>query len=324
MTEAIVPAVEPIAPEQKRHEYQPTDEQGRPIGGKQVIVYTTEQEKFEKMQEANILLIRQLRKVTRDNRLGISSEDSVPDSAERMTGIIEFKEQELSSQQRFELSQKLNDPEHFVEARDTLLESAIGVSPAKLREFLSNQQIFEIQQRAADNYLSFAYADKSFYDCMENRSTLTDWMFKKGLAPTVANFNYASSTLREAGLLLGAPEQQHQVTPAPIAPVVTEAETQPPVVAAPRIGSEPQPQPTRQSRVPSGLNERVSSAAGSTPTTVSGVTNADGISLTLRDINRMPPDELRRRLADPAFVQLVEKLETESKQRKAALGLSKF
>ena len=34
----------PVAPVESRYEYQPTDEQGRPLGGKQVIKYTTQEE----------------------------------------------------------------------------------------------------------------------------------------------------------------------------------------------------------------------------------------------------------------------------------------
>lgn len=312
----------PETPEQ-RYEWQPRDKQGRALGGKQVVIYRTNEEFREKVLAQNEELIRKLREVTRNHRLGINDE-AVPDSAERMTGVIDFKERQLTSEQRFELSQKLNDPEHFTEARDILLESAIGIPPAQLRAFLSKQQLFEIQQRAVDNYVSFVQSDRSYYDCPDNRETMTDWMFKKGLSPTVDNFILASSTLRDAGLLLGAPEQQQvSSTPTEVA-VEAEAQSQPPAAVAPRIRDEQPPQQTRQSRVPSGLNERTSSASGSTPTSVSAVTNADGSSLTLRDINRMPPEDLRRRLNDPNFVALVEKLESESKQRKNALGLGKF
>jgi hypothetical protein len=323
-----------VTVESKRYEYQPTDEHGRPLGGRQVIIYTTPDELAQKLTDQNVLLIRKLREEGRKRRLGID-DDSVAENSEKMTGIVQFKEKPLSSQERFELSQKLNDPEHFTEARDMLLESAIGVPPAQLREILTNTQMSELQRRAADNYVNFAQVKAGEYtDCPENREMIADWVFKKGLAPTTANFVQAYSTLSAAGLLLGAPVQQQVPTPSaqPVTDEVSrpdlaldpEANSQPPAAAVTRIG-DTQPQPTtRQSHIPSGLNERVSSTSGAAPAQVSGATRQDGTVLTLKEINRMPPDELRKRLADPAFVQLVEKLENEAKARKAALGLSKF
>ena len=340
MQPEIVPEVEPVAevvvpvePQTSRYEYQPTDEQGRPLGGRQVILYTTPDELAQKLTDQNVLLIRKLRVEGRKRRLGID-DDSVAENSERGTNLIEFKEKPMSSEQRFNLSQKLNDPEHVKEAIDELFESAIGVPPAKLREILNNQQISELQRRAADNYIEFAQAKigEGYLDCSDNREIIADWVFKKGLAPSTANFTQAYSTLLAAGLLLGAPVQQ-QVPPStpvseetmrPDLALEPEAISQPPAALVTRIGDTAQPPTTRQSHIPSGLNERTSSASGAAPAHVSGATRQDGTVLTLKEINRMPPDELRKRLSDPAFVQLVEKLETESKQRKAAVGLSKF
>lgn len=332
----------PQAPVQKRYEYQPVDEHGRPIGGKQVILYTTEDEKFEKMVTMNQQLIRQLRKVTRDNRLGITPTESLPANSERQPELINFSGRQLSAQERFDLSQKLNDPEHADEAISLLFESAVGVKPATLREFLSEQQMFKLQQKAADNYIGFAQAagqQFGYYDCSENRETIADWVFKNGLAPTSANFFQAYSKLSESGLILGAPVAAQSTTvQEPVAePTIDpatgridlslnpEAQTpQPPAVTAPRIGNVPQQPQSRQSHVPSGLNDRTSSTSGAAPTSVTGATRQDGTTLTLKDINHMPPTELAKRMKDPAFVQLVEKLENESKARKAALGMSKF
>lgn len=335
----------PQAPVQQRFEYQPVDEHNRPIGGRQVILYTTEEEKFEKLVTMNQNLIRELRKKTRDQRLGISHPESLSENSEKATELIDFSGRQLSAQERFDLSQKLNDPEHADEAISLLFEAAVGVPPAKLREFLSDTQLTQLQQKAADNYIGFAQAAAQqfgYYDCAENRETIADWVFKNGLAPTSANFFQAYSKLSEAGLLLGAPVAAQNPTVQPVIPPVQEpteidlatgridlalnpeAQTQPPAAPTTRIGSEPQPPQSRQSRVPSGLNERTSSTSGAAPAHVSGATRQDGTTLTLKEINHMPPTELAKRMKDPVFIQLVEKLENESKARKAALGMSKF
>jgi len=59
-----------------RYEYQPTDAEGRSIGGKQVILYRTPDELAEKLRDQNISLVRKLRQVTKEARLG-RGEDSI-------------------------------------------------------------------------------------------------------------------------------------------------------------------------------------------------------------------------------------------------------
>ena len=84
----------PAAPEPElRYEYQPTDEQGRPLGGKQVILYRTPDELAQKLSEQNTQLVRKLREVTRKQKLGIR-DDQVPADAARFEEIVEFKPDE--------------------------------------------------------------------------------------------------------------------------------------------------------------------------------------------------------------------------------------
>src|ERR1039458_4155518 len=63
---AVAPVVPVVLPEQT-YSWQPLDEHSRPMGGLQVIKYRTEQEKFDRVIEQNTLILRQLRKVTREN-----------------------------------------------------------------------------------------------------------------------------------------------------------------------------------------------------------------------------------------------------------------
>lgn len=312
-------------PEQ-RFEYQPQDEYGRPLGGKQVIVYKTPEELAQKMAKNHEMAIRQVRKLTREQRLGIAPQENIPDDAERFEGVVEFKPRELSAAERFEISQQLNDPEKFQDARDRLLESAVGVNPAKLTQTLNEQQLYILQSRARDNYVDFVNSGVDYYDHPENRKTITDWMFKNKLAPTVNNFNYAYSKLKEAELLVSASAVQQSTQPvvaAPAAPapvaapavaptsaVDPEANPQPSAAPATRIGSESQPQAKRQSHVPSGLNDRTSSSSGSPSTP------ANGLSMTLADIDKLTSEQYRRLMTDPAFRKHVEALDAEALKRR--------
>ena len=294
----VQPAVEPIAPVELKYEYQPTDDQGRPMGGRQVIKYTTQEELTQKLVDQNISVLRQLRKVSRDARLGIAPGESIPESAQRFDNITEFKPKDLNVDERFQLSQDLNDPEKFASARDRLLESAVGVPPAKMAEILNQQQLATLQLMAKQNFDIFAANNPTFYSTdPENRKTLTDWMFKNKLAPTVENFNTAYSSLNSVGLLNEAPIVRSE----PVPVVEPAPKAQEPVVQESRITPVEQPQPKRHSQVPSGLNDRVSSAAGPAP--------VDGNSVTLADIDRMSPDDYKAKIKDPRFAKLVNDLE---------------
>ena len=319
---APAPAPAPVVDEvpEKRYEWQPTDENDRPLGGRQVILYRTEQEKFDKVIAANNLLIRQLRKVNREKALG-SSED-VPTDAERFQNVTEFKPRELSAEDRFKIAEGLTNPETFADARDQLIESAFGVTPAKLASTLNETQRFIIQQRAVENYIDFVNAT-GVLDSMNNRQVLTGWLGKRNLAPTVANFQIALNQCRQSGLIEDAPvvQQVTQPTPAPapvakvpVVPVVTEPNPQAPVAATPGLGSE-QPQAKRHSHVPSGLNASVASAAGPLAPVV-------GSSVTLESIDKMPAEVFKQWMKIPENRALNEKLEQEAAQRRRSRHLS--
>ena len=319
---APAPAPAPVVDEvpEKRYEWQPTDENDRPLGGRQVILYRTEQEKFDKVIAANNLLIRQLRKVNREKALG-SSED-VPTDAERFQNVTEFKPRELSAEDRFKIAEGLTNPETFADARDQLIESAFGVTPAKLASTLNETQRFIIQQRAVENYIDFVNAT-GVLDSMNNRQVLTGWLGKRNLAPTVANFTIALSQCRQSGLIEDAPvvQQVTQPTPAPapvakvpVVPVVTEPNPQAPVAATPGLGSE-QPQAKRHSHVPSGLNASIASAAGP-------LVLVEGSSVTLETIDKMPAEVFKQWMKVPANRALNERLEQEAATRRRSRHLS--
>lgn len=308
--ETIVAPIEPIvAPtpvlEEKRYTYQPNDEQGRALGGPQVIVYTTEQELVEKMTKNSIELIRKLRSVTRENRLGKYVED-LPTELDRLPATVQFVEKQLTAEERYSIAQDMNDPAKFDSARDRLLESALGATPAQMRETLNNQQLQTQQLVARQNAQEWMGTHPEFYVCPENVNTVCDWMVKNGLQPTVRNFEFAQTKMSEAGLLLSPPIVR-EVLPTPQPQVVTPEEErvqepQLPVVEPARISEAPVPQEKRQAHMPSSLNNRVASNSGA-------MTASATAALTLGTIEKMSADEYRRNLANPAFAKRVDELE---------------
>lgn len=316
---ASAPAVPEVAPvaelPEKRHTWQPTDENDRPIGGAQVIIYKTEQELIEKMQEKSVLLLRQLRKERREKALGQTQERV--DDAEKFQNVVEFKPRDLSADERFHISQDLVNPETFADARDRLLESAFGVKPSVLASTLNDANRFMIQQRAVENYVEFINTS-GFVDTPESRALVTGWVGTRNLAPTVANFKLAQARLTEAGLLQDAPVVHQEPVPtaapvAAVAPVVEEPKPQVPTTASPAL-AKTESQEKRHSHVPSGLTASIASPAGSLP--------VGGVSMTLADIDKMPADEYKTRSKDPKFLQLVNQLEEDAMKRRRARAIN--
>jgi hypothetical protein len=314
---APVEAVAVVAPAplpELRYEYQPSDENGRPMGGKQVIIYRTNDELRDKLVKQNESILRQLRKVSREKELGTND---VADDAEKFQNVAEFKSRTLTADERFDLSQKIANPETASEARDLFIESAFGVKPEVLARTLNDTQKFIIQQRAVENYIEFANSSADYYDSAENRETVTRWMAKKNYAPTVTNFKAAFDKLTASGLLEVNPVmQQASVAAAPVVeqPVTVEPEPAAQVPAVAPLGLEASVQPQkRHSHVPSGLNASVASTAGISP--------VDGPSVTLSDIDKLPSEVYRTKLKDPAFAALVNKLEQEAAQKRAERGI---
>jgi hypothetical protein len=325
VVEPVVEQVIPPVPVQKRYRYQPVDEHQRPLGGEQVILYNTQDELVEKLQAQNVELIRKLRSVSRDNRLGRTQKDEIAPEIERIQPLVNFVEKPLSPEDRFTISQQLADPEQFESARDKLFESAIGVKPADLRDTLNRTQLQTEQLVARQNCQEWMYEHPEVYQCQENVNTVVDYMVKNGLKPTVKNFEFAQLQMQEAGLLLSSPIVREApvpepVTPTPVALVVEAPKLQEPVQEPIRISEPPVSQaepsatviPTvekRQSQIPSGLNNRISSSMGNdaTPSVIE--------KLTYADIERMPSDVYKKNLMNPAFAKHVNELEAKRPAR---------
>lgn len=348
LTEPVSTTVEtPVAtlPEQ-RYEYQPTDADGRPVGGKQVIKYTSQDELIFKLQEQNTQLIRKLREETKNNRLGISTPEKIDDSAPRFKNIVKFEPQVLTKEQRVQLSRDLLDEDTFDTAVTTIFESASGIKAQDLRTTLTDLQQDNMNLKAQREADKFTAKNPEYIGCPENVQALTNWMLRYDLAPVAENFQKAYDTLRSADLLVTSLE----VTPAPVytpsvpafvpdpvvenqTPLVEEhvreeipVENQvpletviEPVVAKPVV-----------SRVPTGLNRGNSGTAGAVTPLADEIVyeyiQRDGqgrqvgekkVFKGLAAVNAMSGDEYKRRMfTDKNFIRTVEKLEAEAAKRR--------
>jgi hypothetical protein len=341
---AIEPVPVPVELPELRYEYQPTDDVGRPLGGKQVLKYRTPDELTQKLVEQNTLLIRTLREEKKKNRLGIQDAEEIPAEAPRFDGAVEFAPRQLSQDESVQLSRDLLDPERFSEAVGTLFEATLGAKPDAIRSTLTNLQ--ETNQRLVAKLEAdaFVQGNPAYYRCKDNFETITNWMVKNSLAPVRENFQRAYDVLTAAGLLLEAPIVREEVPPSsvqaptPNTPSVTEvteptpANPQPVQETDSRITVEEPAQAKRPVvRIPSGLTRNQAADAGVPrplgDDIVYEVIYRDGkgkptgekkVYRGLAAINAMPGDEYKRRLlSDPAFRKKAEELEAAAAKRRA-------
>lgn len=299
--EVVQPDVPPPVeePEQVYH-YQPTDEHGRSLGGKQVIKYKTHDELVQRLTEQNTLLVRKLREETRKQRLGIMDEEDLPTEADapRFDAPLEFTPRVLTPDERVQLSRDLLDPERFDEASSTLFEATVGAKPEMLRNTLTNLQVSNLRLLAKTESDAFVAANPTYHKCQENFEAITGWMQKNNLAPLRENFQLAYDRLKLIGVILEAaptpepisvPTQVDPVVPTQVEPAPTEELTE--------------PAPTRRG-VPSGLTRQQATDVG--------VSQHRKTLYTLAEINAMPADVYKRKLlGEKGFAELVDQLERE-------------
>jgi hypothetical protein len=308
---AVAAVVAPAELTEQRYEWQPTDETGKPFGGKQVLIYKTHEELIQKFTEQNNSILRQMRKLSRDARLGLTPEQDVPTRARRLPESFgTLKPKQLNADERYQLTQDLNDPAKFEDAKVRLSEATFGATPDVITEVLNQSQRLLLENqviRSFDEFIDRVGTD-GFYNVEANRETLTKWMGERNLEPTADNFEIALA--RTSALLVPAPAVQ-LAQAAPVATVEPEPKPKVPSEADLRIASEQQTVQNARRQTPSGLNDRVSSSNGAAP--------VSDRSLTLAEVDKMSADEYGKRVkSDPTFLATVDKLQKEADLRRAA------
>jgi len=300
------PVVVTIEPE-KEYRFQPKDESGRKIGGEQVIKYRTQDELVQKLTEQNINIHRALREQTKKQRLGIVDAESIPEEAPKFNLPLDFSPRQLTPDERVKLSRDLLDPEMSEEATNTLFEAALGRKPQVLMKEFSSLSADVLSLRAKIESDAFMEGTPDYYPCRENFDAITGWMVKNDLAPVRQNFGLAFDTLKELGIMIGAPAE----TLAPVVPLEMEEV----------IHEEPIVEVPVREKIPEAVIPTVPVAPRVTPPPT-GLKGNDTVPLapkpkyTLADINKMSGEDYKKRLLhEKGFPEIVEKLEQEAVQK---------
>ena len=325
-------AVAPVELPELRYVYQPKDEEGRPLGAKQVIKYKTSEELADKLAEQNTLLVRKLRSVTRQNRLGTAEADEIPAESAKFAEPISFKPVTLTDEQRIQISRDLLDPEKFDEASDALVTAKFGVQPEKIIKTLAEVQGTNIRILAKIESDAFVADNPDYVKCNGNFEAITSWMVRYDLAPTRENFQLAYDTLKKSGVLVvsytDVPEDERPVQAVPVVPVqavpVVEPVVQAAPVPAPVVEQTPDLTPGT-AHIPTGFNrENSDSSAPIKPSDDEVVYEVfvrgeKKLYKGLAAINAMPSEVYRRWImSDPKNVALEARLEQEAESRRRA------
>jgi hypothetical protein len=321
-------------PETKVFEYQPTDEEGRPIGGKQVLKYTDPAELPYLLAEQNTLLVRKLREQTKKNRLGIVDKDTIDEGAQKFPKPFGFTPKPLTKEERAQLSRDILDEDTFDSAIAKIVESTSGIT--EVRDELTDltQQVNTLN--ALQQVAIFQSNNPEYIICDENAQTLVGWLLRYDLAPTAQNFQTAYNKLKDAGVLVTSLERVTNPVYTPPAPPAQVEDLTTLVDELPPDGVREEIPPVEEhpalaeprSRVPLSLNRNSSSGdIANIPTPVGDqlvyeikdpVTQKVLRTLTgQKALDALPSDEYKRRMRQPGFIALVNKIEAETAKRKS-------
>jgi hypothetical protein len=205
-----------------RYEYQPKDEEGRPLGRPQVIKYHTQEELIQKLTDQNTSVIREMRILKRRNIDGVVEREEIPATAPHYTEPVAFEPRALADDERLAVARDLQDPAKMETAFNTLSTAAFGAPPSKVREALSTVQQGMTDAQVKIEVQKFLQSTPDYYICKENFDTIHNWMVRYELMPTAENFTLAFTRLTEAGILLQSPSAEPIVAPVEAPVIVTE------------------------------------------------------------------------------------------------------
>jgi hypothetical protein len=321
---AVVPAAEipvaevpaTVAPVEEIYEYQPTDDNGLPIGGIQRIKYTGKDDLIAKLAKNHSESIKGMRKLSRNVRLGISDEqpvaDEIPETAPKYTAedeVVRFTEADFP-----------------------------GLAPEtakKKAKALNDNQDETIQNRALLEANAFTAAEPRYVRSNDNMQELLTWMVKRNLKPVRANFQLAFDSLVAKGILSIPPTKREEATVPVVAPVANGSEISAPATVDSRITVPPVAQPKRPvAGVGTGLTD--SNTSNVEPITRDPLVEGFILEVPVMDekgkatgqvkvykgleaLDKMPSDEYKRRYnANPTqFIKQVDAVEATRKRRAA-------
>jgi hypothetical protein len=156
----------------EQFEYQPTDEQGNPIGNKTVIKGSSWEEIARKMVDVNTQAVRAYHRL----------KQATPTKPKE-----KFKPKPLTADEEFQAGVELNDPAKAGKAATKLVDAHLGIS-----ERLDKVDFYLEQQRRNSAAIAFMRAHPiDFFVCDANNRLLDGYLADNGLDYTPENYEIA-------------------------------------------------------------------------------------------------------------------------------------
>ena len=201
--------VEKDGKKQLQYRFQPTLEDGTPIGGEQVVYGETHDELMDKAAENYQHLYRKNRELLRAEKLG----GKAPDGAQPAAPAVTFKPRPLTAEERMQLARDLNNPEKIDSALDLALEAKFGAKPQAVSESVNSNASRAASLHAAQQAEAWRDSHPEFHASPKNVRDIATWIQNRNLEFTVENFDKAYEDLLPA--LEVAPPSPVRTTPTP-------------------------------------------------------------------------------------------------------------
>jgi len=184
---------------------------------------------------------------------------------------------EMTVDERFQVTQDLQDPTKSVEAVNRIVEASLGAPINEVRQRLSKQEEADERARIKSEAEVFMAGNEDFVPCVENEKLMFERLEKDNLAINQKNLQDAFEELKAAGLLV----------------LRTETVEEPPPAESRIATSRPR-----------------GSQSSSLRSSQSGVVvGTQSKRITMADINRMPTAELESKMRnDPVFRKQVDEM----------------
>lgn len=121
--------------------------------------------------------------------------------------LPKFEPRSLSVDERFNLSQQLNDPSKNAEAVRALIEAELGAPIETVRQTLTLSQEQAFRQQIAEEAKRFLNSHPDFVPNAENDQTMIQYLEARGLAYTAHNLDIAYEDLKDVLILKTATPQ---------------------------------------------------------------------------------------------------------------------
>jgi hypothetical protein len=160
------------APQELVFEYQPTDEQGNPIGNKTVIKGTSWEEIAKKQQDIQLQLVRAYHRL----------KTATPTKPKE-----KFTPKQLTADEEFQAGVELNDPAKARKAIRKLVDAEFGLTERQ-EEFDRKEAIMRHDLAAAAFLRAHA---RDYFICQANNDLIEGYLTENGLDYTPENYEIA-------------------------------------------------------------------------------------------------------------------------------------